>query len=157
MFLASQGITRGPIWDRVATNLMSLDGEEHHRLRRLVSKAFTPRATTRLRTTIIDVITDLVDRHTTTGRCEGVTEIARQYPIPIICALLGAPADDWELFSDWTDDIFKVLDWDVAANEQAILAAWEELDAYLDGMIAQRQQTLADDLISELIRAEDDG
>jgi cytochrome P450 len=157
MFLASQGITSGPLWERVATNLISLDGAEHHRLRRLVSKAFTPRATARLRTTIIDVITELVDRHTASGRCEVVTDIARQYPIPIICALIGAPPEDWELFSDWTDDIFKVFSWDVAAYERAILAAWEELDAYIDDMVAQRRQTLTDDLVSELIRAEDDG
>ena len=157
MFLASQGITSGPLWERVATNLISLDGAEHHRLRRLVSKAFTPRATARLRTTIVDVITELVDRHTASGRCEVVTDIARQYPIPIICALLGAPPKDWELFSDWTDDIFKVFSWDVAAHERAILAAWEELDAYIDSMVAHRRQTLSDDLISELIRAEDDG
>jgi cytochrome P450 len=157
MFLASQGITRGPLWDRVATNLISLDGAAHHRLRRLVSKAFTPRAIARLRTTVIDVITELVDRHTGTGRCEVVTDIARQYPIPIICALLGAPAEDWELFSDWTDDIFKVFDWNVAAHERVILSAWDKLDAYIDGMVANRRQTLTDDLVSELIRAEDDG
>jgi cytochrome P450 len=157
MFLASQGITSGPLWERVATNLISLDGAEHHRLRRLVSRAFTPRATAGLHSTIVDVITELVDRHATTGRCDVVTDIARQYPIPIICALLGAPSEDWELFSDWTDDIFKVFDWDVAAHERVILAAWEELDAYIDDMVARRRQTLTDDLISELIRAEDDG
>ncbi len=104
MFLAGQGITSGPLWERVATNLISLDGPEHHRLRRLVSQAFTPRATARLRRTIVEVITQLVDRHTASGRCEVVTDIARQFPIPIICALLGAPAEDWKLFSDWTDD-----------------------------------------------------
>jgi len=86
-----------------------------------------------------------------------VTDIARQYPIPIICALLGAPSEDWELFSDWTDDIFKVFAWNVAAHERVILAAWEKLDAYTDGMVANRRQTLTDDLVSELIRAEDDG
>lgn len=157
MFLASQGITSGPLWERVATNLISLDGPEHHRLRRLVSKAFTPRATARLRTTIIEVITELVDRHATTGHCEVVTDIARQFPVPIICALLGAPADDWQLFSEWTDDIFKVFSWDVPAHEEAILAAWDELDAYIDDMVAQRRHSLTDDLLSELIRAEDDG
>jgi cytochrome P450 len=157
MFLASQGITTGPLWERVATNLISLDGPAHHRLRRLVSKAFTPRATERLRTTIVDVINELVDRHIATGRCEVVTDVARQYPIPIICALLGAPAEDWELFSGWTDDIFKAFSWEVAAHEQTILAAWDELDAYIDDMVDQRRHTLTDDLISELIRAEDDG
>src|SRR6476619_7378829 len=54
--LAAQGITSGPLWDRTATNLLSLDGAEHHRLRRLVSKVFTPKAAERLRTTVVDVI-----------------------------------------------------------------------------------------------------
>jgi cytochrome P450 len=157
MFLAAQGITSGPLWDRVATNLISLDGAAHHRLRRLVSKAFTPRATERLRSTVVDVINQLIDRHTAAGRCEVVADIARQFPIPIICALLGAPSEDWELFSDWTDDIFKVFDWNVAEHERAILAAWDELDAYIDVMVANRRQALTDDLLSDLIRAEDDG
>lgn len=157
MFLASQGITSGPLWDRVATSLISLDGSAHHRLRRLVSKAFTPRATARLRTTVVDVINELLDRHTGSGHCDVVTDIARQYPIPIICALLGAPSQDWELFSAWTDDIFKVFDWNVAEHERVILTAWETLDAYIDDMVTDRRQTLTDDLISDLIRAEDDG
>lgn len=155
MFLASQGITSGRLWDKMAATIISLDGAEHHRLRRLVSKAFTPRATARLRTTVVDVITELVDRYTPVGRCEVVNDIARRYPIPIICALLGAPAEDWELFSDWTDDIFKVFSWDVPV--QTILSAWDELDAYIDDMVARRRQTLTDDLISELIRVEDEG
>lgn len=157
MFLASQGITSGPLWERVATNLISLDGPAHQRLRRLVSKAFTPRATARLSTTIVEVINNLLDHHTATGRCDVVSDIARQYPIPIICALLGAPAEDWKLFSEWTDDIFKAFSWEVAAHQQSILAAWDELDAYIDDMVAQRRLTLTDDLLSELIRAEDDG
>jgi cytochrome P450 len=157
MFLAAQGITSGPLWDRIATNILSLDGQEHHRLRRLVSKAFTPKATTRLRTTIVDIITGLVDRHSARGRCDVVTDIARQYPIPVICALLGAPPEDWELFSDWTDDILEAFGWNAASQTPTILTAWAELDAYIDDMLARRRHTLADDLISELIRAEDDG
>jgi cytochrome P450 len=157
MFLAAQGITSGPLWDRVSRLIISVDGEEHHRLRRLVSKAFTPRATARLRATVVDVITELVDRHAPHGRCDVVTDIARMYPIPIICALLGAPATDWQLFSAWTDDIFKVFDWNVAAHEPAILVAWEQLDGYIDDMLARRRRTLTDDLLSELIRAEEDG
>jgi cytochrome P450 len=157
MFLAAQGITSGPLWDRIAVNILSLDGQEHQRLRRLVSKAFTPKATERLRTTIVDIITGLVDRHSATGRCDVVTDIARQFPIPIICALLGAPPEDWELFSDWTDDILEAFGWNAASQTPTILASWAALDAYLDDMIARRRHTLTDDLISELIRAEDDG
>lgn len=157
MFLAAQGITSGPLWDRVAANILSLNGEEHHRLRRLVCKAFTPKATPRLRTTIVDIITGLVDRHSAHGRCDVVTDIARQYPIPVICALLGAPPDDWELFSNWTDEILKSFSWNAANETSAILTAWDALDTYIDDMLAHRRHALTDDLISELIRAEHDG
>jgi cytochrome P450 len=155
MFLAAQGITSGPLWDRIAVNILSLDGEEHHRLRRLVSKAFAPKATARLRTTIVEVITGLVDRHSGQGHCDVVTDIARQYPIPVICALLGAPPEDWELFSDWTDDILEAFGWNAASQTPTILSSWVALDAYIDDMVAHRRHALTDDLLSELIRAED--
>jgi len=155
--LAAQGITSGPLWDRTASNLLSLDGAEHHRLRRLVSKVFTPKAAERLRTTAIDVINELVDPLAAVGRCDLVADVATQYPIPIICALLGAPRKDWELFSNWADDVLKAFFWNAANDAPIILRAWDELDAYVDGMVAERRHTLTDDLISDLIRAEDDG
>jgi cytochrome P450 len=157
MFLAGQGITSGPLWDLANKLIICLDGETHHRLRRLVSKAFTPRAVARLRATIIDVITGLVGRVADDGHCDVVTDIALKYPIPIICALLGAPAQDWESFSRWTDDIFKLFDWNAAAHQSAILRSWWELDAYIDDMVARRRHRLTDDLISGLICAEEDG
>jgi cytochrome P450 len=157
MLLAAQGITSGPVWDRVSKLILSLDGAEHQRLRRLVAKAFTPKATARLRDLISEVITELVDPLTAVGHCDVVADIARQYPIPIICALLGAPREDWQLFSSWVDDIMKSFGWNVAEDTPAILRAWDALDAYLEDMIARRRTALTDDLISDLIRAEDDG
>lgn len=152
-----QGITSGPLWERATNNILGLDGEAHHRLRRLVSKAFAPRGAARLQSLIVDVITELVEPLTGIGHCDVVSDIARRYPTPIICALLGAPREDWTLFSDWTDDIKKLFDWNVANDGPAIIAAWDQLDAYLEDMIAHRRRTLTDDLISDLIRAEDDG
>ena len=152
-----QGITSGPVWDRAITNILGLDGEQHHRLRRLVSKAFAPRGAQGLRSRILEVITGLVEPLTTVGHCDVVSDIARRYPTPVICALLGAPPEDWQLFSDWTDDIKKLFDWNVANDGPAILAAWDQLDAYLEDLIARRRTSLADDLISDLIRAEDNG
>ena len=98
--LEAQGITSGPLWDRATTTLLSVNGEDHTRLRRLVSKAFTPRSVTRLDKTIVDVITELIDPLMAAGRCEVVADIARPYPVPVISALLGAPHEDWRLFSD---------------------------------------------------------
>jgi cytochrome P450 len=98
--------------------------------------------------------------YTTGGRADGRNEeIARPYPIPVICALLGAPRQDWQLFSKWAEDIFKIVSFDcnLADEEPKVLKAWDAFDGYIDGMIADRRKTLTDDLLSELIRAEDRG
>jgi cytochrome P450 len=155
--LEAQGITSGPLWDRVITSLLSVNGEDHARLRRLLSKAFTPRAVARLDTTITDIITQLTDPLMADGRSEIVADIARPYPVPVICELLGAPSADWQLFSEWADEFFKTFTFNAAAYEPEILKAWGELDDYIDDMVAQRRTSPSEDLISELIRAEDDG
>jgi cytochrome P450 len=155
--LPSHGVTSGPLWDKVAKSIISLDGAEHHRLRRLVSKAFAPRSAARLSTTCVEVMSELVRKCLTVGHCDVVTEIARPYPIPIICELLGAPARDWQRFSAWADDILKMLGTTVADDQDDIMRAFDELDAYVDVMVSQRRTTLTDDLISELIRAEEEG
>jgi cytochrome P450 len=152
-----QGITSGPLWDRATSNILGLDGEQHHQLRRIVSKAFAPRGAERLRTVILEVITGLVDPLTSVGHCDVVSDIARGYPTPVICALLGAPAEDWHLFSAWVDDIKKLFEWNVVEDGPAILAAWGQLDAYLEDLIDRRRASLTDDLISDLIRCEDHG
>ena len=157
LVMSTQGITSGPVWERANQSILGLEGETHRRLRRLVSKAFTPRGAERLQTLIVDVMTELIDPLAAVGRCDVVVDIARPYPTPIICALLGVPRQDWQLFSAWTDDIKKAFDWNVANDEPVIAAAWAELDAYLEEMLAQRRDNLTDDLISDLIRAEDEG
>lgn len=157
LFLASQGVTSGPLWDKAVANLLDLDGPAHTRLRRLVSKAFTPRATSRLDSVITQVITDLVEPLARSGHCDVVTDIARPYPVPVICALLGAPAEDSVLFSRWADDIFQIFTWDALAHEHEILFAYAAFDAYIDDMVAERRLCRTDDLLSEMIRAEEDG
>jgi cytochrome P450 len=157
--LLAQGISSGPLWDKVVHSLLGLEGDAHHRLRSLTSKAFTPRATLRLHDTMVDVMNGLVDQVVDAGRCDVVTDIARRYPVPIICALLGAPREDWQRFSQWADDIFKAFSFSIelTAEEASVMRAWGELDDYVDEMVAHRRHSLTDDLLSDLIRAEDDG
>ena len=157
VFLAAQGITSGELWDISLKGLLSLDGAAHHRQRKLVSKAFTPRAAERLRTTCTEVIAELVDNCAGEVRCDVVADIARRYPIPIICAMLGTPPGDWHLFSDWADDIFKVFEWNIVNDEPDILRAWNALKDYLDRMVTRRRDALGDDLLSDMIRAEVEG
>ena len=157
--LAAMGLPSGPLFDKVVGSLLCLEGAEHQRLRRLVSTAFTPRATARLHDTIDDVVNELIGGVAGAGRCDVVVDIARPYPIPVICALLGAPREDWQRFSVWAEDIFKAFSFspNLADEEAGIMRAWGELDCYVDDMIDRRRRDLTDDLLSDLIRAEDDG
>ena len=155
--LAARGITSGPLWDRAAKSLLSLNGEAHHRLRKLVFRAFTPAGAARLREIMTEIITELVDEVSAAGECDVVADIARPYPIPVICELLGTPREDWRLFSAWADDIFRMFNLDAADAAPDILRASNEQQAYLDQLVERRRRALGDDLISNLIRAEEDG
>ena len=156
--LALQGVTSGPIWDKVANSLLGMEGSQHQRVRGVVSKAFTPRAVERLHATIVDVIDDIVEPISRQGHCDVVTDIARPYPVPIICALLGAPPEDWQQFALWADDVFRAFGFAFTPDvEPVVMRAWGELDDYVDDMVARRRHTLTDDLLSDLIRAEHDG
>jgi cytochrome P450 len=156
--LAVQGVTSGPLWDKVANSILGMEGPQHQRVRGVVSKAFTPRAVERLHATIVDVIDDIVEPISRRGHCDVVSDIARPYPVPIICALLGAPPEDWQQFALWADDIFKAFGFTFTPDvEPVVMRAWGELDDYVDDMVDRRRHTLTDDLLSDLIRAEHDG
>jgi cytochrome P450 len=155
--LELQGITSGSLWDRVITGILSLDGDDHTRLRRLVGQAFTPRSADVLRASMVSILDDLVDAVAPAGSCDVVADLARPYPIAVICELLGTPAEDWPLFSAWADDAFKIFNFNVAEDGPAIERAFDELDAYLEELIAARRVAPRDDLLSALLAAEEEG
>jgi cytochrome P450 len=156
--LAAQGITSGPLWEKVVNSLLGMEGTEHQRVRSVVSKAFTPRAVDRLHATIVEVIDEIIEPISRRGHCDVVTDIARPYPVPVICALLGAPREDWQQFSLWADTIFKAFTFPFTADGvPEVMRAWNELDDYVDDMFARRRHTPTDDLLSDLIRAEHNG
>lgn len=155
--LSMFGTASGPLWDKMAALIVGIDGADHKRLRRLVSRAFTPKAADRMRTACRDHITRLVQPHVTAGRVEVVADIARPYPVPIICRLLGVPSEDWQVFADWLRVIARAFAPTAADDAATILQAWEQLDIYLDALIERRRRAVADDLLSELILVESDG
>jgi cytochrome P450 len=138
-------------------SILSMEGDGHARLRRLVAPAFTPASATRLRPTMRAVVGDLVDRVAGEGQCEFVADICEPYPIPIICELLGAPREDWKLFSAWATDIFRIFNANLVDDLPLIERAAAELSAYVSEMIAERRTEPRQDLLSDLIAIEEGG
>jgi len=119
--------------------------------------AFTPKAADRLRPFMREVVNTLVDDVAARGQCELVSDVCEPYPIPIICELLGAPKSDWKLFSAWATDIFRIFNNDLENDAARIVAASAELDDYVRHMIDERRTKPADDLLSNMIAAEEEG
>ena len=138
-------------------SILSMEGDDHARLRRLVAPAFTPAAADRLRPFMREVVGDLVDAFAPSGRCELVVDLCEPYPIPIICQLLGAPKEDWRQFSAWATDIFRIFNQNLAEDLPLIEAANTALESYLADLIAERRVSPGDDLLSVLIAIEEEG
>jgi cytochrome P450 len=151
------GVTDEEYLARRRTSILSAEGEEHTRLRRLVGKAFSPRAADRLRPFMREVIGGLVDAVAPAGRADFAVDICEPYPIPIICELLGAPKEDWKLFSRWAADVLRIFNGNLHEDLPIIAAAQDELDEYTRELIADRRTTPAEDLITDLIAAEEEG
>ena len=141
--------------DRVS--ILSAEGDVHVRLRRLVAPAFSPRSADRLRPFMRQVIHSLIDPSTANGRTEFVADVCEPYPIPIICELLGAPKEDWQSFSIWATDILRIFNGNLAEDVDRIVAAREAIDEYVNDLIAARRSNPADDLLTDLIAAEEEG
>jgi cytochrome P450 len=151
------GITDTDFLENRRVSILSAEGDVHTRLRRLVAKSFSPRSADRLRPFMREVVNDLVDNVASTGRADIAVDICEPYPIPIICELLGAPREDWKLFSRWAEDVLRIFNGNVLDELHLIKQAQAELDEYSRGLIADRRNDPRDDLITDLIAAEEEG
>ena len=151
------GVTDPQYLSRRRTSILSAEGDEHTRLRRLVGKAFSPCAADRLRPFMREVVNGLVDTVAPAGRADVAVDICEPYPIPIICELLGAPKEDWKAFSRWATDVLRIFNGNLQEDLPTIAAAQDELDEYTRGLIADRRTKPAGDLLTDLIAAEEEG
>ncbi len=155
--LAAQGITQGPLADLMRRVILNIDGEQHARLRHLVSKAFTPRAVEALRPVMRAVTHELIDSFAARGTCEFMAAFADPYPSRIICELLGIPRERYTQFHGWANDLGLAFSYTVAEHLARIEAALQGLSACVDDLLAARRAAPGPDLISALIAAEESG
>jgi cytochrome P450 len=155
--LAAQGITTGPLADWMRMGILNIEGEEHARLRHLVSKAFTPRAVDALRPVMRVVTHELIDSFAVRGTCEFMADFADPYPSRIICELLGIPRERYAQFHGWANDLGLAFSYTVAEHLARIEAALQGLYACVDDLLAARRAAPGPDLISALIAAEEAG
>jgi len=142
-------------------SFLSLDPPDHTRLRRLVSKAFTPRMVATLEPRITEVTDELLSAAMDRDELELVSQFAYPLPVRIISEMLGVPSGDHALFASWSAKLVHALQpsFGTADPDEVAKAdrAGFEFGEYFTELIAARRSTPGDDLLTQLIRAEDEG
>ena len=152
------GITDGPLWDSLSRNIISLNGDQHRRLRRLVHESFTPKAADRYRAAMRAILAELHAGLGGAGRCDFVSAFAKPYPARMIATVIGAPLEDAERLhrlSNLLQSQFDAIA--LATRREELEAAATEFDEYVERLVFARREDLGDDLVSRLIAAEEEG
>lgn len=152
---AQNGIHSGMFSDWWQETLLSLEGEDHSRIRRLLMPAFRNKVIAGMRPRFQALADELVDAFVGRGEVEFVSEFAEPYSSRIICVLLGLPEDDWPQVAHWADDLGKSFGINVAADLPRIEAALQALHDHLDAVVVDRQQHPRDDLVTTLVQAQE--
>ncbi len=152
------GVTSGPLAEHIDANILNLDGEQHRRLRALVGPALTPRAADRWRPVMRGFLERLWSPVAAHGGCDFVATVARPYPSLTIASVLGAPQQDAERLHAWSSWVQRQFDIRaLETSREDIERAVMEVEEYVTGLLEARRAAPADDLISELLAARDQG
>ncbi|MET7989544.1 cytochrome P450 [Amycolatopsis sp. NPDC005232] len=135
----------------LGAHMLNTDAPDHTRLRKLVNKAFTPRAIAGLRPRIEQITTELLDAMADHEQVDLMAAFAGPVPITVICELLGVREEDRGEFTGWSNILLGAGDLD------EMQAAAVAMHTYLVGLVAQKRAEPGEDLLSGLVQATDEG
>jgi cytochrome P450 len=143
-------------------SMINMDDPRHARLRRIVSRAFTPRMIARFEDDVRRAAVAIVDDLLATGPCDFVSRVAARLPLKVICDMMGIPDDQCEMVLAKTNLILSGFDPEfVSADPDAValqlLGAGSELADLVTGLAAARTEAPAEDVVSALVTANIDG
>ena len=139
-------------------SLLCLEPPDHTRLRRLVSKVFTPSATAQLADSIAAISNELLDQCAEAGTFDLLADYAQPYSVAVICSMLGVPRADTQLLLGWSHAIVKM--YELSASDEVKQAADQAAGEYIDytrALIADKRARPDGLLLSELVQVQDGG
>jgi cytochrome P450 len=165
IFCSSQGgvniIDQPPQLNEFFGSMIVMDDPRHTRLRRIVSRGFTPGMLRKAEADVDRAAVDIVDAVIDKGSCDFVTEIAAALPLKIICDMMGIPHSQFRFVFDRTNLILGAADPEYVPNladaVPAIFQAGQELAGLVEELARFRREHPTDDLTSALIHADVDG
>ncbi|MEV6897176.1 cytochrome P450 [Amycolatopsis sp. NPDC051372] len=145
---------------RPVVSFLGLNPPDHTRLRRLVSKAFTPRMVERLRPRVEDITARLISDLIDAGSADLMTALAAPLPVEVISEMLGVPMADRSRFAEWSHALARALDPAFLVADSVLEEAGDagrEFNAYFRELAAERRRNPGEDLLSDLVAVTDQG
>ena len=147
-----------PFWHLIRSGVLDMEPPDHTRVRRLVSKAFTPRTVESLRPRVQAITDRLIDAVLGAGEVDLIRTVAEPLPVEVIAELLGVPESDRHHLRPWSADICRMYELHPTAEDRRLsVAASVEFSDYLRTLSRERRFHPTGDLISELALVLDEG
>ena len=153
---AHHGITSGPFADWWASWVLNLEDEAHHRMRRLLSPAFSRRIVEALRPRFGNLAGELADSFAGAGRCEFMADFAEPYAARVIAIMLGIAEEEWPTIAAESATVGLAMGVRIREHLPRIEAALAALYDYADAVIAARRREPRDDLVTSLVKSQAD-
>jgi len=153
---AHNGVTEGPFAAWWASWVLNKEGEEHHRLRRLMNPAFSPRLIGGLVPRFQALANELIDGFREPGRAEFMSEFAAPYAARVIAIMLGLPEAEWPVIAAESAAIGLAMGITLRTELPRIEEALANLYGYADDLIAARRRHPREDFVTELVKARDE-
>jgi len=142
---------QAPFWDLARDQLIDREPPDHTRLRRLVLRAFTPRAVEAMRPRIEAIVSDLVEHAAELGEFDLLADLIELLPVAVIAEMLGIPEGDRHLLRPWSADFTLMFELEPTEEDQRRAArASQEFAAYVRRLARERRDRPESDLLSEL-------
>ncbi len=143
-------------------SMISMDDPRHARMRRIVSRAFTPRMIKRFQDDVAGIAASIVDDLIERGPCDFVTDVAMPLPLKVICSMMGVPDSAFDAVIDATNVIQAIGDPDYGAADgrdraTLMIEKMSMLHGLMHELAAERRARPADDLVTALVSADIDG
>ncbi|WP_073707065.1 cytochrome P450 [Glutamicibacter sp. 0426] len=154
---AHNGVHSGLFFDWWTKNLLVLEGEDHHRIRRLLNPAFSPRMVKGLRPRFQALANELIDAFIDKGECDVIADFAEPYATRVLTILLGIDESEWPTIARLASTVGLALGVTFKQDLVKVETAVAELYEYAEALIRDRQANPGDDFMSKLVLANRDG
>lgn len=149
------GVHSGVFYDWWAKNLLVLEGDEHHRIRRLLNPAFSPRAAEQLKPAFAEIANELIAemkvKHRAGGKIEFVADFSEPFATRALCAMMGLPHEHWPFIADRANTVGYALSITIKEDIARVDRAVQELYDFVEEIIREREENPGEDLVSRLI------